>query len=90
VGISKVLKIKGHFLFEMGCPWDHFVWSGCTYHHMLLGTRNNNIYDLGVGISVVFKILGHFLFKGDGTTMYCHDLHTIRCKLIQETRIYMG
>jgi hypothetical protein len=57
---------------------------------MLLDTRNKNIYSLGVGILVVFEILRHFLFKGDGTTMYCHDLHTIRCNLTQETKIYMG
>jgi hypothetical protein len=31
---------------------------------MRLGTRNKNIYGLGVGISVVFEILGHFLFMG--------------------------
>jgi hypothetical protein len=35
---------------------------------------------------MVFEILGHFLFK-DGTTVYGHDLHTIRCYLTQETSI---
>jgi hypothetical protein len=28
-------------------------------------------------------------FRGDGTTVYGHDVHTIRYYLIQETRIYM-
>jgi hypothetical protein len=32
---------------------------------MLLDTRNNNIYGLGVGISMVFEIFGNFLFKGE-------------------------
>jgi hypothetical protein len=33
----------------------------------------------------VFEIFGHLLFclRGDGTNMYGHDLHTIRCYLIQ-------
>jgi hypothetical protein len=34
-------------------------------------------------------ILGHFLFKGVRTTVYHDDLHTIRCYLTQETRIFM-
>jgi hypothetical protein len=68
---------------------DHSVWSSPTYHQMQLDTRNKNTYGLGMGISMVFEILGHFLFRGDGTTMYGHDLHNIRCYLTQETRIYM-
>jgi hypothetical protein len=40
---------------------------------------------------MVFEILGHFLFKGRGeTTIYGHDLHTIRCYFKQETKIYHG
>jgi hypothetical protein len=54
----------GFFLFKRGRPCDHFVWSWPTYHHLLLDTRNKNIYGLGVGISVVFEILQNFLFKG--------------------------
>jgi hypothetical protein len=40
---------------------------------MLLDTKNQNIYGLGVEISMVFETLRHFLFKEDGTTMYSHD-----------------
>jgi hypothetical protein len=36
---------------------------------MLLDTRNNNIYGLGVEISKVFEILGHFLFKRGTVTL---------------------
>jgi hypothetical protein len=35
---------------------------------------------------MVFKIKGHFLCKGDGTTIYDHDLYVIRCYLTQKTR----
>jgi hypothetical protein len=51
---------------------------------MLLDTR----YGLGVGISTVFEIFGHFLYQQDGISPYGHDLHTIRCYLTQEARIY--
>jgi hypothetical protein len=56
---------------------------------MLLDTRNNNIFGLEEGISNVVEILGHFLFKGDRTTRYSHDLHTIRCYFTQETTKYL-
>jgi hypothetical protein len=36
----------------------------------------------------LFAILRHFLFKGDGTTKYGYDFHTIRCYLTYETSIY--
>jgi hypothetical protein len=54
---------------------------------MLLDTRNKNIYGLCVGMSTVFNISEHLRFKE--TTLYGHDLHTIRCYLTQETRIYV-
>jgi hypothetical protein len=56
---------------------------------MQLDTKNKNKDGLGVGISMVLEISGHFVFKGDGTTMYGHDLHIIKCYLTLETRIYM-
>jgi hypothetical protein len=34
---------------------------------MLLGSRNKNMYGLGVMISTVFEEFGHFLFQGGGT-----------------------
>jgi hypothetical protein len=38
---------------------------------------------------MVFEMIGHFLFKSrDGTIMYGHDSHTIRCHLTQEKNVY--
>jgi hypothetical protein len=55
---------------------------------MSLDTRNKNIY--GVGISMSFEVFDYFLgIKGERTTPYGYDLHTIRCYLIQEIRIYI-
>jgi hypothetical protein len=44
-----------------------------------------------VGISTVFNIhvLERLWFQGCGTTPYDHDLHSTRCYLTQEARIYM-
>jgi hypothetical protein len=56
---------------------------------MLLDTTNSNIFGLEEGIASVFEILGHVLFKGDRTTIYSHDLHTIRCYFTQETTKYL-
>jgi hypothetical protein len=47
------------------------------------------LYGLGVGISMVFEIFGNFQYQGDRITPYGHDLHTIRCYLTQEIKIYM-
>jgi hypothetical protein len=81
VGITTVFEIIGHLLFKRGRPFDHFVWSWPTYHYMLLDTRNKNLYGLGVGISVVLRYYNTSCLRGDRTTMYHHDLHTIRCYL---------
>jgi hypothetical protein len=54
-----------------------------TYHHMFRDTRTKNIYGMWVGISIVFKILEHLWCKGDGTILYGHDQHTIKCSVTQ-------
>jgi hypothetical protein len=56
VGISTVFEIFGHFLYQGGGGGqDHFVWLLTPHHHLLLDTRNKNIYNgLGVGISTAF------------------------------------
>jgi hypothetical protein len=41
-----------------------------------------------VRISTGFNIFEHLWFQGNGTTPYDLDIHTIRCYLTQETRIY--
>jgi hypothetical protein len=51
---------------------------------MFLDTTNKNIYGLWVGTSTGFNILEHLWFKGDGNTLFGHDLYTIRCYLTQE------
>jgi hypothetical protein len=80
--------------------WALTVLRGLGQLHMVMNyipsdatlTQETIIYICGleVGISKVSEILGDFLFKGDGTTIYSHDLHTIRCYLTQETRICIG
>jgi hypothetical protein len=58
---------------------------------MLPDTRNKNIYVYGicVGISTVYKILETLLLKGDETSPYGHDQHTIKCSLTKGIRIYV-
>jgi hypothetical protein len=35
----------------------------CTYHHMILDTRNNNIYVLGCEFQLCFELFGYLMFK---------------------------
>jgi hypothetical protein len=55
---------------------------------MLLNTRKKNTLGLAVGISTVFKIFSNFPILGADVDPRGHDLHTIGCYLIQETRIH--
>jgi hypothetical protein len=53
VGVSMVFEIFGHLLYQRG--QDHSVWYLTSHHHLLLDTRNKNIYGfIWVGISTVF------------------------------------
>jgi hypothetical protein len=58
--------------------------SDITWHK-----KQEYIYALWAWISTVFEIFDHLLYQGDRITPYGHDLHTIRCYLTPETRIYM-
>jgi hypothetical protein len=87
VGISKIWEIMVFFL--KGRPWDHFVWSWPTYHHLLLDTRNKNMV-YGWGSQKFWRYYEPSCLRGNGTTMHRHHLHTISCYLTQETKIYMG
>jgi hypothetical protein len=64
VGISTVLKIFDHFLYQEG--QNHSVWLLTSHHHLLLDTRHKNRYGVGVRISTVFKYLGTSCLRGTG------------------------
>jgi hypothetical protein len=64
-------------------PYDHDYYPSQVPWH-----KEQWLYDLYVGNLTVFKIFEHLQFKEYGTTSYGHDVHTNRCYLTQETRIY--
>jgi hypothetical protein len=81
VGISMCVWFFFSYM-DTSCLWG--IWPPCTvmtYIPPEATWHKKQEYIWGVGISMVFEIIGHFLFKGDGTTMYGYDLHTIRCYL---------
>jgi hypothetical protein len=81
-GLFKTAETKCNYIqgnYKVSPPKKHSThWDWVEFHKEWLGVR----------ISTIFEIFGHFMFKGDGTTPHSHDLHTIRCSLTQEIKIY--
>jgi hypothetical protein len=87
VGISTVLQIIGVFLFKRGRLWDlHTIIGYLTQEYILFRVEDFSRFFFFFFLTYYDT----FCLRGDGTTIYRHHLHTIRCYLTQETRIYMG
>jgi hypothetical protein len=69
MGISMGFEILRHFLFKRRIT---------MYGYDLYTVRCSLTEETRIGgISKVLEMLGRYLFKGDGATLYGHDLHVI-------------
>jgi hypothetical protein len=71
-------EIIGHFLFE----------GGRDYHVLSWHEKQEYVWFRGENLNSFKKNLATSCLRGNRTTLYDHDLHTIWCFLTQGTRIY--
>jgi hypothetical protein len=85
VGISTVFEIFGHYLNQGDGITPIIPWP--TYHQMFLDTKTRICMVEGWGSQQFSNNLGTSCLRGDRTTLYSHDLHTIWWSFAHRTRI---